>query len=244
MIGLLLQTGTTALFFAAQSGYLEIAKLLIEHGSPVDNPSVDGGTPLFVACQYDHLDVIELLISHGARVNAQMKDGATPVFIASQNGHPRTVQYLLGRGAQVSLCRLDAATPLWIASQMNHRQVCRILLQAGHPVDTLRRNGATPLFKACHKGHTDVVQELLKYKPALGILPNGESCLHAACLFGHLGCVKLLVHSGADPSLTNIEGATPLQLAHQAGHKQIVEYLTQVYHRQSQPIEPKPLNRG
>jgi hypothetical protein len=33
------------------------------------------------------------------------------------------------------------------------------------------QDGATPLFKASHKGHASVIEELLKYKPSLGLLP-------------------------------------------------------------------------
>ena len=33
------QTGTCALFFASQGGFLDIVKLLIDHGVPVDIPS-------------------------------------------------------------------------------------------------------------------------------------------------------------------------------------------------------------
>ena len=34
-----LQTGTCALFFAAQGGFLDIVRLLLDHGVPVDIPS-------------------------------------------------------------------------------------------------------------------------------------------------------------------------------------------------------------
>jgi Ankyrin repeat. len=33
------------------------------------------------------------------------------------------------------------------------------------------QDGATALFKACHKGYSSVVEELLKYKPSLALLP-------------------------------------------------------------------------
>lgn len=35
-----LQTGTTALFFAAQAGYMDVAQLLISHSAPVDTTNV------------------------------------------------------------------------------------------------------------------------------------------------------------------------------------------------------------
>lgn len=36
----LFQTGTTPLFFAAQGGYLDVVKYLLDHGAPVDSLSV------------------------------------------------------------------------------------------------------------------------------------------------------------------------------------------------------------
>ncbi|KYN23097.1 Ankyrin repeat domain-containing protein 29, partial [Trachymyrmex cornetzi] len=218
-------TGTTALFFAAQGGYMDIADLLLEHGAIVDSCSIDGGTPLFVACQYGHLDVVEGLIERGASPNAHMKDGATALFIAAQNGHLRILEVLLEHGAKTDAVRTDGATPLWIASQMGHDHVVRRLLRAGAKVDATRHDGATPLFKAAHKGHTAVIGELLKYRPSLGILPNGESALHAAALTGHMTVARQLVGAGADPLLVNQEGITPLQLAVRHSQTQVANYL-------------------
>lgn len=96
---------------------------------------------------------------------------------------------LLAAGANPDVARNDGATPLWIASQMGHDHIVKVLLQNGAYVDSVRcvssksyfpgkfsklslfQDGATPLFKASHKGHSQVVQELLKYRPNLGLLP-------------------------------------------------------------------------
>lgn len=67
------QTGTTALFFAAQGGFLDITKILLKAGGIVDCPSVDGGTALFVACQGGHASIVKELLNAGANVNAFMK---------------------------------------------------------------------------------------------------------------------------------------------------------------------------
>lgn len=42
-----MQTGTTALFFAAQGGYVDIARILLKAGAPVDCCSV-------VSIEYNH----------------------------------------------------------------------------------------------------------------------------------------------------------------------------------------------
>jgi len=48
------QTGTTALFFAAQGGYLDIAQILLDRRAPVDAPSEVGrhanGTDVGLVC--------------------------------------------------------------------------------------------------------------------------------------------------------------------------------------------------
>jgi len=46
------------------------------------------------------------------------------------------------------------------------------------------QDGATALFKACHKGHSSVVEELLKYKPSLGLLPVSTK-LVSSITYGH-----------------------------------------------------------
>lgn len=237
-------TGTTALFFASQNGFTDIAALLISHGGKINPRSFDGATPLFVSCQCGHQGTAELLLDHGADVNLQMRDGATPLFIACQNGHTSIVRLLTTRGRDCNInprrpgvdplqCnlnprRLDGTTPLYMAAQMGHDDICRLLLEAGAFVDMARVDGATPLFKACHKGHAAVVKELLKYKPNLSLLANGESVLHAASLAGHLSCVKLLVKAGAEVYLTNVDGLSPGDLALASRHFAVSQYLEQI----------------
>ena len=58
------------------------------------------------------------------------------------------------------------------------------------------------------------------------LFQNGDSGLHAAALFGHVPVVKQLISAGADPTLRNQDGATPLQLAQQARQTAVVDYLS------------------
>ncbi|RVE40711.1 hypothetical protein evm_014639 [Chilo suppressalis] len=185
---------------------------------------MDGGTPLFVACQCGHLPVVEELLRRGADVNACMKDKASPLFIAAQNGHDDVCRALLAAHAHVDAARADGATPLWIAAQCGHTHAARTLLAGGARVDHVRQDGATPLFKAAHKGHAGVVAELLKYKPNLGLLPNGQTALHGAAMFGHLDCVRLLA-ARSDRRVLNAAGHTPLQAAGRARRPSVVQYL-------------------
>lgn len=153
------------------------------------------------------------------------QDRATPAFIAAQNGHRTVLSLLILAHASMDIKRIDGATPLWIAAQMGHDHICKVLLQNGANIDTVRCDGATPLFKAAHKGHASVVTVLLKYRPNLGLLPNGETALHAAAMFGHMTVCKQLVAAGSDVLLKNQDGLTAMELAHHENYGSICEYL-------------------
>jgi uncharacterized protein len=57
---------------AAHKGYLEIVKVLIEHGASVDGSRTnDGITPLLIAAQEGHLEIMKVLIEHDASADNQ-----------------------------------------------------------------------------------------------------------------------------------------------------------------------------
>ncbi|KRZ22449.1 Ankyrin repeat domain-containing protein 29, partial [Trichinella pseudospiralis] len=188
------KSGTTALFFAAEEGHLEIACFLLQSGFDV---VTNGGMALFIAAQGNYITIVKTFLEVGCDPNYSMSDGSHSLFVAAQNGHLEVVKILLQNGAD------DGATPLWISCQMGHASIVRELLLWGANVDEARKDGATPLFKASHKGHTAVVEELLEFDPCLGLLANGETALHAACLFGHQEIAKMLIRAGADVQLPN-----------------------------------------
>ncbi|KRX90212.1 Ankyrin repeat domain-containing protein 29, partial [Trichinella pseudospiralis] len=201
------KSGTTALFFAAEEGHLEIACFLLQSGFDV---VTNGGMALFIAAQGNYITIVKTFLEVGCDPNYSMSDGSHSLFVAAQNGH----------------LEVDGATPLWISCQMGHASIVRELLLWGANVDEARKDGATPLFKASHKGHTAVVEELLEFDPCLGLLANGETALHAACLFGHQEIAKMLIRAGADVQLPNQAGETPLQLAEQLGYDSIINLLS------------------
>ena len=230
------KTGKSALFFAAQAGHLSVVQELLKNGASVDysSNSKEAATSLFIASQCGYVDIVRELVSFRSSLNAPLQDGATPLFVACQGGHTEIVSCLLKSGASVNKCRKDMTSPLWIASQMGHSNVVNLLLYAGATIDQCREDGSTPLFKASHKGHGRVVETLLNHhiKPELGLLKNGQSALHGACLFGHLNIVKLLVDAGAQVNIRNQDGYLPSDLAELGQYNDILLYissLNQIY---------------
>ncbi|XP_048696434.1 ankyrin repeat domain-containing protein 29 isoform X3 [Caretta caretta] len=204
--------GTTALMVASHYGHIECVRELVLQGADINLQREDGGTALLAACQYGHTRVVETLLKHGANIHDQLCDGATALFLAAQGGYLDVIRLLLSSGAKVNQPRQDGTAPLWIASQMGHSEVVRVMLLRGADRDATRNDGTTALLKAANKGYHDVIEELLKFSPALGLLKNGTSALHAAVLGGNIKAVALLLEAGADPSLRNKANELPAEL--------------------------------
>jgi ankyrin repeat protein len=174
-------TGASPLYFAASYHHTRIVELLLnKYKAIVDLSTFDGSTPLHVACERGFADVVQLLISSQANVNAKMNDGTTATMLACQNGHLSIVQMLISAGqCNLTLQRLDGVTALFLVVQHGHETIFDYLIEnvenAKDIIDLAREDGATPLFKACQKGYDSLVNKLLKFKPNVGLLKNGES---------------------------------------------------------------------
>ncbi|KAG1659439.1 hypothetical protein FOA52_001111 [Chlamydomonas sp. UWO 241] len=87
-------------------------------------------------------------------------------------------------------------------------------------------NGALlGMFECCEEGHDDDLGALLDEHADMDVNqpgPDGDRALNLACLYGHLGCVDLLLKRGADASLINADdGSTALHDAAAGGYSEI-----------------------
>jgi len=90
-------THFTALIRAAQEGYTDRAKALLEGGAEVDLHSGLGDTALMWAAQNGHVETVKLLLAHGADPNRPGFGGVTPLEHAKE--HEAVRQLLIDAGA-------------------------------------------------------------------------------------------------------------------------------------------------
>jgi ankyrin repeat protein len=125
------QLPANALQQVIESGDIQAATLLIEHGADV-NPEMNAANPLIAAVQNGHHGLIALIIAKGADVNQrQVASGDTPLQRAVEMGDAQVVQLLLAHGARTDVKDKFGNTPLKTAIRAKRPGLVRLLKAAG-----------------------------------------------------------------------------------------------------------------
>ena len=149
--------GATALFLAAQSGYLSIVLALLDAGAdPSLGTTNHDTTPILIASSNGYLEVVRALLEAGADPSVATTDGWTPLYVASQKGHLDVVQALLNGGADPAKEKpSNGCTAIYIAAQEGFVGVVKTLIAAGANPTIQRSNMSTPLAAALKQGHLE-----------------------------------------------------------------------------------------
>jgi uncharacterized protein len=188
---------------------------------------------LIEAAERGDTAAISQLIAHGDDINWQDARGRTAVLAATQANHAEAVGALIAAGADINIRDHRKDNPLLYAGAEGLLDILRLLIAAGPDTRITNRYGGTALIPAAERGHVAVVEELLAHTDVdvnhvnnLGwtalleavVLSNGES--------RHQRIVQLLIDYGADITIADKEGVTPLQHARRRGFAEIVRILT------------------
>eukprot|EP00435_Cladocopium_sp_Y103_P040414 s2140_g11.t1 len=112
------------------------------------------------------------------------------------------------------------------AASMGHSAAVEMLLAAGANPSCVAADGATPLHRAARHGHYHTVRMLLDADQRVQMQCDhlGFSALHDAAHAGHQAIVLLLLERRAG-GWASAAGTTPLNLAANGGHWQVVSEL-------------------
>ena len=90
--------GRTTLMYAAYAGDLEMARLMLENGAPVNIQTDVGTTALMFAAAEGHMEVVRFLVENGADIYIQNGYGYTALSLAEERGHQEVVDFLRSVG--------------------------------------------------------------------------------------------------------------------------------------------------
>jgi ankyrin repeat protein len=126
------EDGLTCLMIAANSGHLDICRLLIDKGAQVKAKDSNGWTPLHCAARLGHVEIVRLLCDHGADVEAHDISGWRPLHVAAEYGHISVLKVLIEeRNAEVNARDDDGRTALGWARRRTNPIITSYLISHG-----------------------------------------------------------------------------------------------------------------
>uniref|UniRef100_A0A8C4H9E4 Palmitoyltransferase n=1 Tax=Dicentrarchus labrax TaxID=13489 RepID=A0A8C4H9E4_DICLA len=215
-------------------GILERCKELVEAGYDVRQPDKENVTLLHWAAINNRSELVKYYISKGAIVDQLGGDlNSTPLHWAIRQGHLPMVIQLMRYGADPSVADGEGYRALHLAILFQHMAIAAYLMAKGQEVDGPDCNGQTPLMLAAQKIiGPEPTNFLIKNNASVSAVDkvNRNTPLHCAVLAGNVDAAHILLEAGASVDAENINGHTPIDLAHQVHSPLLIHMLNHKPH--------------
>lgn len=113
-----------AISWAAENGYTEIAKSLIDLGADINE---NENYPLELSCRNGHTEIVRMLIEAGAKTNSNHHDKGYCLRMATSHGYTEIVKLLLDAGDDPTTDDYDA---LRLALMHGHKDIVELLIDS------------------------------------------------------------------------------------------------------------------
>jgi len=186
---------------------------------------------LHAAAARGDVAAIERLAKSGG-LDAREGHGRTPLHVATFARQRGAVRALLAAGADPALLDDDRYDAVTIAAVADDEETLAVLLAGGASAKLVTsRYDGTALIAAAHLGHDGVVRRLIAAGAPLDHVNNLHwTALIEAIVLGdggtrHQATLAALLAAGASTVLSDRGGRTPLALARERGHAEMVRML-------------------
>ncbi|HNR07492.1 MAG TPA: ankyrin repeat domain-containing protein [Saprospiraceae bacterium] len=179
---------------AFKSEWEEVEKW-VSRGADINYRDPHGNFALFTAAWEGHLPAMDLCYGLGAQISFE---DANLLCNAAYNGKTDSVNWLLTKGENADFSFRDTGEnalhyTLSKTSEMDERtEIVKILIEAG----------------------TQVNKKTMAGQPTLCFMRDawlkGETPLHRAAAYADAAIIKMLLDAGADPSVKDANGDTPM----------------------------------
>ena len=213
------KNGTTVLMAAAPEP--EKVRLLLARRADPKARGSSGADALTIAAAYRSTSAsLQALLDAGAEVEPPegVRVRNAPLVLASMTGDLDNVNLLLRRGAKP----VDGAFSE--AMTFGYADVVRSLVKAGADTSFTGSGGINALHWAAITNRSAIIPILVEAKvPVNAMDDNGYTPLmYAATIdFGDTDVLKALLNAGADKTIRNFEGRTPLAQAQRYKHSRL-----------------------
>ena len=214
--------GMTALHWAVHRNDLEMTNLLLGAGADFRITNRTGARPIYLAANNGNADLIATLLAAGEDPNAVLTtEGETVLMLTAYTGNPAAVTVLLERGADVNARQFRGQSAVMWAAAEGHSEVVKLLIDRGADLsfssaastkpERRPAGGMTALLFASRQGKVDAARALLDGGADVNQTgADNTSPLLIAIVNGHYDVASLLIERGANPSIADSNGRSPL----------------------------------
>ncbi|XP_045473083.1 serine/threonine-protein phosphatase 6 regulatory ankyrin repeat subunit A [Harmonia axyridis] len=224
-------SGWTPLLIASHKGHDQMVNNLLANHARVDVFDIEGRSALHLAAERGFLPICDSLLTHKAFINSKSRNGRTALHLAAMNGHVHLVKFLIkDHHAVIDILTLKKQTPLHLGAAAGQIEVCKLLLELGADIDATDEQGQKPIHAACRNNHSEVAKLFLQQHPSLvmAMTKDGNTCAHIAAAQGSVTVIEELMkfdRQGVINARNKLTDATPLQIAAEGGHAEVVKAL-------------------
>ena len=208
-------------------------------------PSKSGAcTPLYYAalCGFSNL-VEQLIVKYPQHVNAINGHYMTPAVAALAGRHFQLAQVLHRNGSSLEPRDAYQSTPLHSVACGNDLEMVQVLLDCGVDVNAKDTFGSTPLDFATLVTNSFNDPRVFRLLLDRGADPNiqapgrsgGLTPLHRVSQNGRVEVARLLFEHGANVEVKNERGKTPLDVALEEQHDEIIKILSSTVRDEKTP---------
>ncbi|MCF3974838.1 ankyrin repeat domain-containing protein [Paracoccus salsus] len=217
---------------------LSLIALLIGLAGPVgaqtapsarDVAAYDG---LFRAAHQGDVAGIKRLVAAGAALDARDSRGRTPAHVAAFASEDEALRALAEAGADMNALEHRAYDVVTIAAVADDPELMSLAIELGSdPGLVTSPYLGTALIAAAHLGHAEVVRRLIAAGAPLDHVNNLHwTAVMEAVVLGdggpdHQAVLDALLSAGADRTLADRDGVTPLEHAEARGLTEMAERL-------------------
>ncbi|XP_067270712.1 synphilin-1 isoform X2 [Pseudorasbora parva] len=180
------------------------------------------------------------LLPHFATENLERirdEDGNNLLHVSAAQGHADCLQHLTSLMGEDCLNERNKhqLTPAGLGVRNGHLECVRWMVSETEAIAELSctREHPSLIHYAARHGQERVLLWLLQFMQEQAISldeldQNGNTAVHVAAQFGHLGCLQTLVEYGSNVTVQNQQGERPSQCAERQGHSTCSRYLVVV----------------
>ena len=180
---------------AAFEGDLVTVEKFVKQGADINYTDAQGNFAMFAAAWEGNQEALDLFYNLGAKISF---DNANLLCNAAFNGKLNSVKWLIEKGENANFTFTNTG------ENALHYTICK----------TSEMDARTEIVKVLIATGIDVNKRTLAGRSTLCFMRDaylkGEAPLHRATAYGSITIIKILLDAGADPSMKDANGDTPI----------------------------------